>query len=76
MSNPYIHWTEECNYCYKRGICEYEDDTRDFRKALSMLHNGAKYVFGTINFKCDYFKLDENKFRRNYMGECSNGVNP
>jgi hypothetical protein len=75
MTEPYIHWTEECSYCYKRGICEYEDNTRDFRKALSMLHNGAKYVFGTINFKCDYFKLDGNKFNRYHIG-VTDGTNP
>ncbi len=74
MIKPYIHYTEECDYCVKRGACPQEECTRDFRKALQMLFIGAKYVYGTLNFDCDYFELDENKFTRHNIG-VTNGTN-
>lgn len=74
MTKPYIHYTEECDYCAKRGNCPYEECTRDFRKAIQMLSIGAKYAYGTIDFKCDYFELDKNKFNRHHIG-VTNGIN-
>ena len=52
---PYIHWKEKCDYCGNRNNCEYEKTVREFKTALSFLENGAKGIYGSLNFTCDYF---------------------
>ena len=71
---PYIPWKEKGDYCGNRNNCEQEKTVREFKTALSFLENGAKGIYGSLNFTCDYFFLDENKYKRNYIGECINGV--
>ena len=68
MPFTYIHWKEECDYCDNRNNCEYEKTMREFKTALSFLKNGVKGIYGSLNFTCDYFKLNENKFNRYNIG--------
>lgn len=35
MNNPYIYYKEQCNYCLKKGKCDYQKKTQTFLDAIN-----------------------------------------
>ena len=62
MSKPFIYYPEQCDYCLKRGGCDYEKKTRLFLATLCGFDRLTHGVYGSLNFACDYFDLDLRMF--------------
>ena len=67
---PDIYWNEQCKYCkryheksanteFGRSINEDCQRNQAFMQKLKGMYN--EYL-GTLDFKCDYFILDEDKY--------------
>ena len=59
MSNPYIYYKQQCDYCLRKGKCDYEKKTRAFVNTISGVEALSSGVYGSLSFKCDYFDLDQ-----------------
>lgn len=59
MSNPYICYKQQCDYCLRKGKCDYEKKTRTFVNTISGVEALSSGVYGSLSFKCDYFDLDQ-----------------
>ena len=59
MSNPYIYYKQQCDYCLRKGKCDYEKKTRVFVNTISGVEALSSGVYGGLSFKCDYFDLDQ-----------------
>ena len=59
MSNPYIYYKQQCDYCLRKGKCDYEKKTRAFVNTISGVEDLSNGVYGSLSFKCDYFDLDQ-----------------
>lgn len=59
MAKVYVYFKEQCDYCTNKGKCDYEKKTRRFVETISGVESVANGVFGTLDFKCDYFYLDQ-----------------
>ena len=59
MKKVYVYYKEQCNYCTNKGKCDYEKKTRRFVETISGVESLANGVYGSLDFKCDYFDLDE-----------------
>jgi hypothetical protein len=59
MKKVYVYYKEQCNFCTNTGKCDYEKKTKAFVKTISGLESLANGVYGSLDFKCDYFDLDE-----------------
>ena len=59
MSNPYIYYKQQCDYCLQKGKCDYEKKTRAFVNTISGVEALSSGVYGSLSFKCDYFDLDQ-----------------
>ena len=59
MSNPYIYYKQQCDYCLRKGKCDYEMKTRVFVNTISGVEALSSGVYGSLSFKCDYFDLDQ-----------------
>ena len=64
MNNPYIYYKEQCKYCLKKGKCDYQKNTQTFLDAINGIEHLASGVYGSLNFRCDYFNLDELAYRK------------
>ena len=64
MSKPYIYYKEQCKYCLKNGKCNYQKKTQAFLDAINCIEYLASGVYGSLNFRCDYFNLDESAYRK------------
>ena len=59
MSNPYIYYKQQCDYCLRKGKCDHEKKTRTFVNIISGVEALSSGVYGSLSFKCDYFDLDQ-----------------
>lgn len=59
MSNPYIYYKQQCDYCLRKGKCDHEKKTRTFVNTISGVEALSSGVYGSLSFKCDYFDLDQ-----------------
>lgn len=78
----WIYWPDQCDLCKGRSFrnenesCNNDLITKQFMKSLRELEHSAKGVYGRLEFKCDYFCLDDEKFhnhifyRQQDCGEC------
>ena len=69
MKNAYVYYKEQCNYCVNRGKCGYEKKTRTFVETISGINSTASGVFGSLDFKCDYFDLDKISYSKENPAE-------
>lgn len=64
----WIYWPDQCKLC-KSYFFRSENKpcgrelTQEFINNLHQLEHHAKGVYGTLEFRCDYFTLDEEKYR-------------
>lgn len=59
MNNVYVYYKNQCDFCKNKGNCDYEKKTRTFVETIHGIDSIAKGVYGCLDFKCDYFDLDE-----------------
>jgi uncharacterized OB-fold protein len=64
MNNVYVYYKKQCDYCTNKGKCDYEKKTRTFVETISGVNSLASGVFGSLDFKCDYFDLDEMSYSK------------
>jgi hypothetical protein len=68
----WVYWKERCNYCVNREECKHkekvlelmdilDDDEKDF-----CLKN---HIYGTLDWKCDYFFFDDDEYLRKNLGD-------
>lgn len=65
MSKSTIYYPEQCDYCLKKGKCDYEKQTRLFLTTLEGLDKLTHGVHGGLIFACDYFDLDLLLYNKN-----------
>lgn len=70
MSNPYIYYKEQCDYCVTKDKCSYEKRTRTFVETIGGLESLSTGIYGSLSFKCDYFVLDQLAYDRDNPPEC------
>lgn len=68
---PYIYYKEQCDYCINNGKCDYEKRTRKFVETISGVDALTSGVFGGLDFKCDYFDLDQLVYNKRNPPECA-----
>lgn len=65
----WIHWPDQCRLCKgyffssENKPCRKER-TQDYINSLRELEHSFPGVYGTTEFRCDYFCLDEEKFHK------------
>ena len=64
MNNPYIYYKDQCKYCFKKGKCDYQKKTQTFLDTINGIEHLASGVYGSLNFRCDYFDFDELAYRK------------
>ena len=76
MNKPFIYYPEQCDYCLKKGKCDYEKKTRLFLATLNGYERLIDGVYGNLNFACDYFDLDLLLYNKRMLGEsCKEAAN-
>ena len=65
----WIYYKEQCQYCLNRQNCSYIKDVKNYINAISATEKIAKNVYGTTEFKCDYFIFDIEKYLKENKGE-------
>ena len=66
MNNPYIY---QCKYCLKKDKCDYQKKTQTFLDAINGIEHLVSGVYGSLNFRCDYFYFDELAYRKDNQPE-------
>lgn len=57
-SYKWIYWYDQCKYCKNQNKTDSCERNQKFMRTLNnMYHN----YLGTVDFKCDYFQIDEEK---------------
>lgn len=74
-SKTWIYWPEQCELCkgytfLADGKPCKKEKTKAFIKELLDLEHKYKGVYGTLQFKCDYFCVDEEKWEKSKYNEC------
>lgn len=81
-NSAWIYWPEQCKYCMHRNEnytqqyratklgCDCEA-THELINALQQVEHHAKGVYGSLDFKCDYFNLDEEAYMESNYNECT-----
>lgn len=69
----WIYDKEQCNYCLNRQNCSYIKDVNKYISAICAIEKIAKNVYGTTEFKCDYFIFDIEKYHKENEGTCEGG---
>lgn len=69
MNKVYVYYKHQCNYCTNRDKCDYEKKTRKFVETISGVESLANGVYGFLDFKCDYFNLDEVTYYKDHQPE-------
>ena len=69
MSNPYIYYKQQCDYCLRKGKCYYQKKTQTFLDAINGIEHLANGVYGSLSFKCDYFDLDQLAYNKDNLPE-------
>ena len=64
MKKVYVCYKKQCDYCISKGKCDHEKKTRTFCETIGGVESLASGVFGSLNFKCDYFDLDDLAYKK------------
>lgn len=67
INYPEIDWPEQCKFCLRALNTTHCDRNQAFMKKLNNMYH--EYL-GKIEFKCDYFSVDEKKLKKNQRGCC------
>ena len=59
MSDPYIYYKKQCDYCLRKGRCDSEKRTRTFVNTIGGVESLSTGVYGSLSFRCDYFYLNQ-----------------
>lgn len=73
MKNVYVYYKKQCDYCTQKSKCNYEKKTRTFVETISGVNYLASGVYGSLDFKCDYFDLDEVAYNKENLPEACGG---
>ena len=66
----WVYYQDQCDLCLSdRDGCSYYYGTQQLLDALRWLDKNVKGAYGSLDFKCDYFRLDENKLVKEYCCE-------
>lgn len=69
VNGKWIYWKEQCKYCSNSFSCVYKETVKDYINNLnSIVYPG---IYGTLNWRCDYFVFDEKKYDKLNPGECN-----
>ena len=63
----WIYWPEQCDYCINRNDCQYKDKVKEYIHQLTLVNDRG--IYGTLNWKCDYFLLDIAEYEKNNFWE-------
>lgn len=58
----YVYYKKQCDFCTCKSKCDYEKKTRTFLETISGVDSLANGVYGSLDFKCDYFNLNEEAY--------------
>ena len=60
----WIYYQDQCDYCIsdKTG-CSYHAGTQELLKALRWLDANVRGAYGSLDYKCDYFRLNDDKLK-------------
>ena len=64
MNNHYIYYKNQCKYCLKKGKCDNQKNTQIFLDAINGIEHLASGVYGSLDFRCDYFNIDKLAYRK------------
>ena len=70
----WIYYVEQCDFCLSKNAgCPYYKNTQELFKAIAWLDRNVHNIYGTFNYKCDYFQLNKKYYDEQMMKEsCSN----
>lgn len=60
----YVYYKKQCDFCTCKSKCDYEKKTRTFLETISGVTSLANGVYGSLDFKCDYFNLNEEAYNK------------
>ncbi len=66
----WIYWKERCFYCRNKNNCEYKERVAEFINKLTEIEKSMPKVYGTLDWKCDYYVLDIDLYLNENHGEC------
>ena len=70
INGTWVYWKEQCKYCVNATpVCK--KNLKNYIEKLDAV-KPINPVYGTLEFKCDYFIFDKDKYYRENAGECSN----
>lgn len=71
----WIYYPEQCSLCkgfiFSNGKPCEKEKTKEFINSLLQLEHHTKGVYGSLDFKCDYFNLDEEAYKASRYCEAS-----
>lgn len=62
FGEKWIYWKDQCDICANAENCKYE--VKDYIEQLDAVEPKTP-VYGNLEFVCDYFYLDEDKYKAN-----------
>lgn len=60
-----VYWREQCGYCKNRQNCEYREKTEEYIRTLYTFDRDIAYLYGTLQWWCNWFNCDEEVVKRN-----------
>lgn len=66
----WVYWKERCLFCKNREDCEYKDRAQELIEKLTQAEKSVPKVYGTVDWKCDYYILDTDVYYARNKGEC------
>ena len=70
VENRFIYWKEQCEYCVNKIGCESIPAMTDYIHRLERIKPIGP-LWGSLEFKCDYFILDKEEYDMKNPPECS-----
>lgn len=68
----WVYWKKRCLYCKNKNNCEYKERVTELIDKLTETEKSIPKVYGTLDWKCDYYVLDVNLYLNENPGECEN----
>ena len=65
----WIYWKEHCKYCINRENCKYKVRVAEYTEAITKLEDEYKDIYGSTVFECDYYVPDDEKIKKENVGE-------
>ena len=66
----WVYWKERCLYCKNKNNCEYKERVAELINKLTEAEKSIPKVYGTLDWKCDYYILDVDLYLNEIHGEC------